>query len=93
MNKDLTEIVVVLDKSGSMGSIRQDTIGGFNTFLNDQKELPGDAVFTFVTFDTEYRFVEQGTLLESVKELNVSESYFHESNYATIWIFKEGENF
>ena len=74
MNKDLTEIVVVLDKSGSMGSIRQDTIGGFNTFLNDQKELPGDAVFTFVTFDTEYRFVEQGTLLESVKELN-TETY------------------
>ena len=74
MNKDLTEIVVVLDKSGSMGSIRQDTIGGFNTFLNDQKELPGEAVFTFVTFDTDYKFVEQGTLLENVKELN-TETY------------------
>jgi len=74
MNKELTEIVVVLDKSGSMGSVRSDTIGGFNTFLKDQKELPGEAVFTFVTFDTDYKFVEQGTLLENVKELT-NETY------------------
>jgi hypothetical protein len=74
MNKDLTEIVVVLDKSGSMGSVREDTIGGFNTFLQDQKELPGKAVLTLTMFDTEYSFHERGSLLENVKPLN-NETY------------------
>jgi len=74
MNKDLTEIVVVLDKSGSMGSVREDTIGGFNTFLQDQKELPGEAVLTLTMFDTEYSFVERGTLLENVQPLS-NETY------------------
>jgi hypothetical protein len=74
MNKDLTEIVVVLDKSGSMGSVREDTIGGFNTFLQDQKELPGEAVLTLTMFDAEYSFVERGALLENVKPLS-NETY------------------
>lgn len=72
MNKDLTEIVVVLDKSGSMGSTREDTIGGFNTFLQDQKELPGDAVLTLCMFDTDYTITERGALLENVQELDNS---------------------
>jgi hypothetical protein len=70
MNKDLTEIIFVLDESGSMGSVRSDVIGGFNTFLKDQKEIPGDAVLTLVKFDTEYTKLEEGTLLENVKELD-----------------------
>lgn len=74
MNKDLTEIIVVLDKSGSMGSVREDTIGGFNTFLQDQKELPGKAILTLTMFDTEYSFVERGALLESVQPLS-NETY------------------
>ena len=69
MNDQLTEIIFVLDKSGSMWDVKNDTIGGFNTFINDQKELPGEAVFTLVTFDTQYNKVEQGALLENVKEL------------------------
>jgi len=74
MNEKLTEIIFVLDKSGSMWDVKNDTIGGFNSFIKDQKELPGEAVFTFVTFDTKYNKVEQGTLLENVKELS-SETY------------------
>jgi len=74
MNKNLTEIVVVLDKSGSMGSVREDTIGGFNTFLQDQKELPGEALFTLVMFDTYCESNYQGALLESVQDLSM-ESY------------------
>jgi uncharacterized protein YegL len=53
VNKNLTEIVVILDESGSMSSIRGDTIGGFNTFLNDQKESSdGQARLTLVTFSS-----------------------------------------
>lgn len=40
MNKEHTKIVVVLDESGSMSTIRKDTIGGFNTFIQDQRKVP-----------------------------------------------------
>lgn len=39
--KDLTEIVIIVDRSGSMESIRDDAIGGFNTFIDDQKKVAG----------------------------------------------------
>ena len=70
MNKDLTEIIFVLDKSGSMGMIREDTIGGYNTFIQDQKELPGECVFTLATFNTQYDKDLEGALMESVNELD-----------------------
>ena len=70
MNKDLTEIIFVLDKSGSMGMIREDTIGGYNTFVQDQKELPGECVFTLATFNTQYDKDLEGALMESVNELD-----------------------
>lgn len=54
MKDNLTEIAIILDKSGSMGSIRNDTIGGFNSFIDDQKKLPGEANVTLVLFDTSY---------------------------------------
>ena len=40
-NPDYTHITVILDRSGSMESIRDDTVGGFNTFLQQQKAEPG----------------------------------------------------
>jgi len=46
-----TEIVVVIDMSGSMESVRDDTIGGFNAFVEDQKRIPGDARLTVVFFN------------------------------------------
>ena len=52
--KDYTEIIVILDKSGSMDNIREDAIGGFNSFLDDQKKHPGEANMTVVLFDTGY---------------------------------------
>ena len=48
----LTEIAVVMDQSGSMASIKTDAIGGFNTFLDAQKNAPGEALFSLVLFDT-----------------------------------------
>jgi uncharacterized protein YegL len=54
MNRNLTDITVLLDRSGSMEDIREDTIGGFNRFLDDQKKQPGQANLTLVQFDTAY---------------------------------------
>jgi hypothetical protein len=70
MNKNLTEIVFILDESGSMGSVKDDTIGGFNEFIEQQKNIKGEAVFTFVKFSDYYKVIEEGSLLESVKPLN-----------------------
>ena len=50
---DRTHFSVLLDRTGSMQSIRQDTIGGFNTFLAEQQAVPVPATFTLVQFDSQ----------------------------------------
>lgn len=67
---DVTEIVIVLDRSGSMVSIMEDTIGGVNTFLKQQKEAPGDANFTLVQFDDQYEVVHDGVPIGDVQDLS-----------------------
>lgn len=54
---DLTDITMILDRSGSMASVAADTIGGFNTFLDKQKEDTDHALLTLVQFDNEYEVV------------------------------------
>lgn len=51
--KNYTHIHVVLDRTGSMETIRNDTIGGFNSFLQEQQELPGKATMSLVQFDSQ----------------------------------------
>lgn len=53
MKENYTHISVVLDSSGSMGSIRNDTIGGFNTFLEGQQKAEGEATFSLAKFGHE----------------------------------------
>ena len=53
MKDGYTHISVILDRTGSMESIRDDTIGGFNAFLNAQKAEPGLASLTLVQFDSQ----------------------------------------
>lgn len=54
MKADYTHITLVLDRSGSMESMRGDAIGGFNTFLKDQQAASGIATLTLVQFDDRY---------------------------------------
>lgn len=70
MKDNLTEIVCVLDRSGSMSSIKQDAIGGFNEFLKAQKELDGEANMTVVLFDDEYILLNDREDIKTVNELN-----------------------
>jgi len=55
MNENLTEIIAILDRSGSMEHLTNDTIGGFNNFLEEQKEISGDAILTTVLFNDSYK--------------------------------------
>jgi Mg-chelatase subunit ChlD len=71
MKSDYTHIAVILDRTGSMQSIRDDVIGGFNAFLRDQKAVPGTATLTLVQFDTQnpYEVVHGGKPIADVPEL------------------------
>ena len=51
--KDLTDITFLLDRTGSMDSIRNDVVGGFNSFLKSQKEATGETVMTLIQFDSQ----------------------------------------
>ena len=53
MKKNLTELVFILDRSGSMSGLEADTIGGFNAMLEKQKAEPGEAYISTVLFDNE----------------------------------------
>jgi hypothetical protein len=66
MRSDFTDITVVLDRSGSMQSCREDAEGGLSSFINEQKKSPGETLFTLVQFDTEYEFVHRGTPIHEV---------------------------
>ena len=73
MNNNLTEIVFILDRSGSMGGLTNDTIGGYNAFIESQKNEPGDAVLTTVLFDHEYTVLHNGVNLKDVKPMTYAE--------------------
>lgn len=63
-------IVVILDRSGSMGTIKDDAIGGFNTFVEEQKKLGGNASLTLVQFDDKYDLVYDDIPLDEVPLLD-----------------------
>jgi len=68
--KDTTEIVVVMDKSGSMARKQRDAIEGFNLFLKEQKEAPGEANLTLIQFDTVYNILYTGKPIRDVQPLD-----------------------
>jgi hypothetical protein len=66
----MTDITIILDRSGSMESVVDDTIGGFNHFLEDQKSEPGEAVISLVQFDDQYEPVYRARLLADAPPLD-----------------------
>ena len=68
--ENFTSVNVIIDKSGSMAGLTTDTIGGFNTFVADQKNVPGDVAFTLCLFSTTYQLVHDAVELASVPNLN-----------------------
>lgn len=70
MNNELTEIAFILDRSGSMQSLTEAAITGFNSFLDDQIDTPGDARLTLVLFDNEYILHANRAPLKEVQKLD-----------------------
>lgn len=75
MKKELTELVFILDRSGSMQSMASEAIRGFNAFLEEQKKLPGEVLLTLVLFDHEYQLIHNGKNIHAVENLD-DNTYF-----------------
>ena len=83
MRENLTEMVFVLDRSGSMSGLAADTIGGFNELIDKQKKIEGDAYVTTVLFDHEYEVLHDHVALEEVAPLTDKE-YFARGSTALL---------
>ena len=75
MKKNLTELVFILDKSGSMSGLEKDTIGGFNSMLEQQRKVDGECVITTVLFDNRYELLHDRIDIRAVQPITGKE-YF-----------------
>lgn len=75
MNNNLTELVFILDRSGSMQGLEKDTIGGYNSLLEKQRGEKGEATVTTVLFDDAYELLYDNADLSKVKALTEKEYY------------------
>ena len=75
MKKNLTELVFILDRSGSMAGLEKDTIGGFNAMIEKQRGEPGEALISTVLFDNETVVIHDRIPLDRVPALTEKE-YF-----------------
>ena len=71
----MTELVFILDRSGSMSGLEKDTIGGFNSMLEKQRKEPGDAVVSTVLFDNEIEVIHDRVAIADVPNLTDEEYY------------------
>ena len=75
MNKNLTEIVYILDRSGSMGGLEEDTIGGFNSMMEKQKKADGEALVSTVLFDDVCEVLHDRVPLDKVEKMTDQQYY------------------
>lgn len=69
MENKTTELVFIIDRSGSMSGLESDTIGGFNSMLKEQKSVDGRALVTTVLFDDEYKLLHDRVDIRNVQPL------------------------
>ena len=70
MKKGLTEIVFILDKSGSMSGLESDTIGGYNSFLEKQKKEEGEAYVSTVLFSDSSNVIHDRVPIKQIEPMN-----------------------
>ena len=75
MKKNLTELVFILDRGGSMAGLEKDTIGGFNAMIEKQRAEAGEAIISTVLFDNTSEVIHDRLTLENVPRLTEKEYY------------------
>ena len=75
MRKGLTEVVFLLDRSGSMGGLEADTIGGFNSMISKQRKEEGEAYISTVLFDDQTEVLYDRVPVEKVEPMNDTQYY------------------
>ena len=75
MKKGLTELVFILDRSGSMAGLERDTIGGFNAMIEKQKREAGEALVSTVLFDSECSVIHDRVDIRELTALTEKEYY------------------
>lgn len=79
MKTNITEIVMLIDCSGSMAPLREDTVGGFNSFIEEQKQLPGKALFSCVLFNHEAKLIHNRADIRAVRPMQLSDYHTYGS--------------
>ena len=75
MKKGLTEMVFILDRSGSMNGLEKDTIGGFNSMVDKQRKEEGEAYISTVIFDDQAEVIHDRIPLDKIGKLTEDEYY------------------
>ena len=75
MKKNLTELVFILDRSGSMAGLEGDTIGGFNSMIEKQKGEPGQAFVSTILFDNEQDVIHDRVDIQNIQPMTRKEYY------------------
>ena len=75
MNNNLTEIVYILDRSGSMGGLEEDTIGGFNSMMEKQKKTGEQALVSTVLFDDVCEVLHDRVPLDKIEKMTDQQYY------------------
>lgn len=75
MKKNLTELVFILDRSGSMSGLERDTIGGFNSMIEKQRKQDGECIVSTVLFDDECQVIHDRVSLENIKPMTEDDYY------------------
>ena len=75
MKKGLTEVVFILDRSGSMSGLEGDTIGGFNAMIQSQKQQKGEAYISTVLFDNHTEVIHDRVAIQHVQPITRKEYY------------------
>lgn len=73
MKKNLTELVFILDKSGSMAGLEADTIGGYNSILKKQQHAEGEAIVSTVLFDHDYELLHDRINVRGISPITEAE--------------------
>ena len=75
MKKNLTELVFILDRSGSMAGLEDDTIGGFNAMIRRQKDEPGEAYVSTILFDNHSDVIHDRVDIRKIEPMTRKEYY------------------